>query len=180
MRAARLAARQAATGLQNNAGGGLKRANLEGGVMDRVSPLWESLDDEGDDETEIDVAPVRAAGISHEFVQYAVQGLPALCWSPWRMLKIYIRARAQVCCSFAHKLPKFGWPTAKQFHDESEMWNHPYMQHMRRTIGKEDELPFCKICRETDKRDVRNADVRRDAMRETQRIAERNFGRPCG
>jgi SAM-dependent methyltransferase len=37
-------------------------------------------------------------------------------------------------------------------------------------MGKKDELPFCTICRESDKRDNKNADARREAMRTTQDI----------
>ncbi len=136
--------------------------------MDQISPFSED-----DDDSEMDghdASAARAAGVSHEFIQYHNAGMESVCWAPWRMLKVDIRSRTSVCCSFAHKLPKFDWPTARTFHDEAGMWNHPYMQHMRRTMGKDDELPFCKVCRETDKRDVRNLTTRREAMHATQTI----------
>jgi SAM-dependent methyltransferase len=115
----------------------------------------------------------KATGISHEFVQYQVRGLEPFCWSPWRMLKVDIRSRTMVCCNFAHKLPEFEWPSARDFHKETGMWNHPFMQHMRAGMGKASELPYCTLCRTKDKRDPKNFALRERAMKETQLLFER-------
>ena len=138
--------------------------------MDTISPFGEDADEDEDEVDGQDAVVASAAEVSHEFIRYHNAGAEPSCWAPWRMLKIDIRSRTAVCCSFAHKLPKFDWPTARTFHDETGMWNHPYMQHMRQTMGKANELPFCTVCRTTDKRDFKNRDARREAMRATQKI----------
>jgi SAM-dependent methyltransferase len=128
-------------------------------------------EDDFDEDTLASVAVANgAASVSHEFNQYSARGLEASCWSPWRMLKVDIRSRTMVCCNFAQKLPEFEWPTAKEFHRETGMWNHPFMQYMREGMGKSTEVPYCTLCRTKDKRDIKNFDLRKLAMKETQKL----------
>lgn len=120
-------------------------------------------------------AAVRSDGrkVSHEWNGQIEAGLDPRCWAPWRMLKIDIRSRTRICCNYAHNLPTFEWPSAKDFHRETGMWNHPFMQHMRRTMGDSDGVPFCNFCLTKDKRDPALFDEKKRVTAETQALYQR-------
>jgi SAM-dependent methyltransferase len=143
--------------------------------MKQLSSDFDAFAEEDFDEEMLESVSLAegSTGVSHEFVQYQARGLQAFCWSPWRMLKVDIRSRTMVCCNFAQKLPTFEWPTAKEFHEETGMWNHPFMQYMREGMAKPSEVPYCTLCRTKDKRDIKNFDLRKRAMKETQLLFER-------
>ena len=109
-------------------------------------------------------------GVSYEWVRYAARGQKAFCWAPWRMMKVDIFDRTLICCNFFGKLPEFDWPTAQGFHAETSMWNHPFMQHLRNTMGTDDELPYCTFCKTSDKRHIGNADLKVKATQESLRV----------
>ncbi|WP_444946760.1 radical SAM protein [Microbulbifer sp. VTAC004] len=106
---------------------------------------------------------------SYEWSVFENQNLIPICWAPWRALKIDIFERTQVCCNFFRKLPKFKWTNAKDFHSEKNMWNHPYMQHLRETMGTPEEVPFCTLCKSTDKRHLKNDKEKRSIMLKSQK-----------
>lgn len=106
-------------------------------------------------------------GISNEWVRFAAQGEAAFCWLPWRMLKIDMLERTMVCCNFSHRLPTFEWPTAKDFHRETGMWNHPFMQHLRATMGTNNEVSYCTFCKTVDKRYAGNSARKKVVRKET-------------
>ncbi|WP_444935893.1 radical SAM protein [Microbulbifer sp. JMSA004] len=107
--------------------------------------------------------------LSYEWSIFDRQNLVPVCWAPWRALKINIFSQTQVCCNFFRKLPSFKWTNAKSFHNEENMWNHPYMQHLRATMGTPEEVPYCTLCKATDKRHLKNDDEKRSAMQTSQK-----------
>lgn len=110
-----------------------------------------------------------SADISKDFVRQHALGISEpFCERPWRRLEIKVRDnRTKVCCDFAVKLPEFKWPSIEEFHDENHMWNHPFMQHMRRTLGLPNEVPYCKLCLTTNKRASQNSQKRSEARLDT-------------
>lgn len=90
--------------------------------------------------------------ISREFLKLRARNIEPFCSRPWRVLKIKLNGRTKICCDFATSLPTFDFPTARDFHKRTGMWNHPFMQHMRRTMGRTDEVPYCRLCLTADKR----------------------------
>lgn len=113
---------------------------------------------------------VTTAGRSYEWAMFARDGLEPKCWAPWRALKIDTFDRTLVCCNLFRKLPEFTWPTARTFHDPAHMWNHPYMAHLRATMGTEDETPFCTLCLKSDKRHLANREAKRVASQKSNAI----------
>ena len=109
-------------------------------------------------------------GVSYEWIRFAARGQPAFCWAPWRMLKIDIFERTLICCNFFGKLPTFDWPSAAQFHEQSRMWNHPFMQHLRQTMDTPEELPYCTFCKTMDKRHLANTEIKEKAREESIKI----------
>lgn len=109
------------------------------------------------------------ADISKDFLRQGASGVTELfCERPWRRLEIKVRdQRTKVCCDFAMKLPLFRWPTIEEFHDEKHMWNHPFMQHMRRSMGMPNEIPYCTLCLTTNKRASKNKQARKEARQKT-------------
>ena len=87
----------------------------------------------------------------------------AFCVRPWRLLKVTLTSRTKVCCDFFTLLPEFDFPSAADFHKEDGMWNHPFMQHMRQTLGLPGEVPWCKLCLTADKRAPEHAEQRKQA-----------------
>ena len=110
-----------------------------------------------------------SADISKDFLRQGASGVTELfCERPWRRLEVKVRDnRTKVCCDFAVKLPLFQWPTIEEFHDEKHMWNHPFMQHMRRSMGMPNEIPYCKLCLTTNKRASKNQQAREEARQAT-------------
>lgn len=126
---------------------------LHGGLVSAPDP---------DEEFEIaEAAPQRTARRSFEWI--AFEDRDPVCWSPWRVLKVDVFGRTQNCCGFFEKMPEFEWPSARDFHKESGMWNHPVVQKLRSSMGTADELPFCTLCKEDDKRHPDAAPAKRDA-----------------
>ncbi|HMN71963.1 MAG TPA: class I SAM-dependent methyltransferase [Rhodoblastus sp.] len=85
-------------------------------------------------------------------------------------MKVNLFRETKICCSFFTKLPQFDWPSAKEFHDPGGMWNHPFMQHMRRTMRTRDEVPYCTLCMDMDKRDPTNKELLDTAIRKSLEI----------
>lgn len=110
-------------------------------------------------------AEVETSGRSYEWAMFAKDGLEPKCWAPWRALKIDTFDKTLVCCNFFRKLPGFTWPDAREFHAPHHMWNHPYMVHLRSTMGTKDEVPFCTLCLQSDKRHLANAEAKKIASR---------------
>lgn len=97
------------------------------------------------------------------------------CWAPWRVLKVDIFGQTLSCCGFFEKLPEFEWPTAKEFHSEEGMWNHPVMQHLRGSLRTEDELPFCTFCKNNDKRHPDSLEKKNLAASQSSDILQRIY-----
>jgi len=112
----------------------------------------------------------QSDGISYEWVRFAARKQKAFCWAPWRMLKIDIFDRTLICCNFFGKLPEFEWPTAQDFHRETGMWNHPFMQHLRRTMDTAEELAYCTFCKTSDKRHMGNTPAKTKAKLDSLKV----------
>jgi SAM-dependent methyltransferase len=111
--------------------------------------------------------------ISREFLAQYVQGQDPFCTRPWKVLKVTLANHTKVCCDFFTLLPEFKWPSAKDFHRPDQMWNHPFMQHMRKTMGTLDEVPYCTLCQTKDKRSLRYVDQRAETKRASLELFRR-------
>lgn len=124
-------------------------------------------------------APIRerTERRSYEWLRFE-EGENPICWSPWRVLKVDIFGRTQHCCGFFEKLPAFEWPSAREFHAETGLWNGPHAQYLRRTMGTSAELPFCTFCKTDDRRHPGSAHIKAqtslDSSRAFQRIYDKN------
>lgn len=116
------------------------------------------------DDIEVDDAD---ASVSREFLNEQFSGLDSFCQRPWRTLKITLTSQTRICCDFFTQLPVFDFPDAKDFHKPTGMWNHPYMQHLRSTMGTDEEVPFCTLCLTKDKRSPVYAEERAKAISES-------------
>ena len=143
------------------ADGAVEEIELEGGIAPVLSPRADQ------------------PRVSREFVKLQVRNLEPMCWAPWRGIKVDTFSRTKVCSLFAHHLPEFDWPTAKEFHKETGMWNHPFMQHMRSGMGNSRELPFCTFCKTKDKRDPALSEEKRNAV-DAQRAIFQEFLEKAG
>ena len=106
-----------------------------------------------------------ATDVSREFLDDVAQGREPFCPRPWRTLKVTMTGQTKICCDFFTRLPDFDWPAAKDFHRPDGMWNHSFMQHLRRTMGMPDEVPYCTLCLTKDKRSPAHSEQRADARR---------------
>ena len=111
----------------------------------------------------MDEDEVAPTDISREFQDDVANGTEPFCPRPWRTLKVTMTGQTKICCDFFTRLPEFDWPSAKDFHRPDGMWNHPFMQHLRGTMGMPDEVPYCTLCLTKDKRSPGHADLRAEA-----------------
>ena len=128
-----------------------------------------------DEEFELSLAPPRPERRSYEWIPFGDKD--PLCWAPWRVLKVDIFGRTQNCCGFFEKLPEFDWPSARDFHKETGMWNHPLVQQLRTTMGTADELPFCTFCKEDDKRHPDAAAAKRQSSIQSGAVFQQIYDR---
>ncbi len=125
---------------------------------------------------ELDFSADAETDLSREFLLLQAQGVDPSCHRPWRVLKVDVHQKTKVCCDFFTQLPVFEFPTARDFHSEGGMWNHPFMQHMRRTMRTTEEVPFCTLCLTSDKRSPQHAERRAEAKRDSLAIFQRMDG----
>lgn len=111
--------------------------------------------------------------ISREFMWGALSGEDPFCPRPWRTLKVTLKGTTRICCDFFTQLPEFDWPSAQDFHAPDRMWNHPFMQHLRSTMGMPDEVSFCTLCLTKDKRSPEHVELRRQTMEESRAVYRR-------
>ncbi len=95
-----------------------------------------------------------------------------LCFNPWQFLKVDIFRQTNVCCTYFGRLPEFQFVSAKDFHGEDGMWNHPFMQHLRAKDGSEDEVPYCGFCQGRYRPDLPSRSARRLAIVESQKLLQ--------
>jgi SAM-dependent methyltransferase len=126
-------------------------------------PLVDASDDGAQTAEAMPGPPVQQRNERRSYEWIPFEGQSAICWAPWRVLKVDIFGKTQNCCGFFEKMAEFDWPTAKTFHRLDGMWNHETYRHLRKTMGKPDELPFCTFCKEDDKRHPDAAASKRDA-----------------
>ncbi|KZL05222.1 Methyltransferase domain protein [Pseudovibrio axinellae] len=109
--------------------------------------------------------------ISKEFLKQIALGEAPFCTYPWKRLDIVSGDnRTKVCSDFPTRLPVFNWPTTEDFHNENNMWNHPFMQYMRQNMGTTSAVPYCDLCVRANKRSPKNFDWRDTARSETKKI----------
>ena len=106
---------------------------------------------------------IAPTDVSREFLDDVAKGVEPFCPRPWRTLKVTMTGQTKICCDFFIRLPEFDWPTAKDFHRPDGMWNHPFMQHLRRTMGMPDEVPYRTLCLTKDKRSPDHSELRAEA-----------------
>lgn len=112
----------------------------------------------------------RPTDISREFLLDVERDREPFCSRPWRTLKVTMTGQTKICCDFFTRLPDFDWPTAQDFHRPDGMWNHPFMQHLRRTMGTQEEVPFCTLCLTKDKRSPEHRGARAEAKAESLEV----------
>jgi hypothetical protein len=128
-----------------------------------------------DEEFGIAPAPQRTKRRSYEWITFGDDDV--VCWAPWRVLRVDVFGRTQNCCGFFERMPDFEWPSARDFHKETGMWNHPVVQRLRSTMGTPDELPFCTLCKEEDKRHPDLAAAKRDAAIRSRDVFQEVYDR---
>lgn len=94
------------------------------------------------------------------------------CTAAWDRLNIDAFSRTKICCSYFERMPTFNWPTMEEFHSEHGMWNHPFMQHLRSTMGRDEEVPFCSLCQGRYDRNRPIAKVKSEVILESQKILQ--------
>ncbi len=91
--------------------------------------------------------------ISKEFLRQIARGERPFCAYPWKRLDVTLPDNStKICSDFPTRLPTFNWPSTEDFHSEKNMWNHPFMQHLRSARETDEEVPYCKLCVKTNKR----------------------------
>ncbi len=118
------------------------------------------------------VHPAPRPRLSREWMKGAPGKVPFCEW-PWNDLFVNLSNETRICCSFFTKLEPFEWPSARDFHKETGMWNHPFMQHMRSKMGTADEVPYCTACLTLDKRDPANRAAVAEAKKESLKVYRR-------
>ncbi len=113
------------------------------------------------------VKPRHRPPLSREWMKNYYTGREPFCEWPWDDLFVNLSNDTRICCSFFTKLQPFDWPTAKDFHKETSMWNSPFMQYMRKNMGTPDEVPFCTVCLTVDKRAPANKQLVAKAKKES-------------
>jgi SAM-dependent methyltransferase len=97
------------------------------------------------------------------------------CFNPWQFLKVDVFQRTNVCCTFFDRMMKFEWPTAKEFHNEDGMWNHPFMQYLRVNMGTPEGVPYCEFCQGRQRDDLPIRASRKKAALDSQRMLQDKF-----
>lgn len=111
-----------------------------------------------------------AARLAERWSLYMVPNAATVCAAPWQTLKINAFSNTRMCCSYFENMPEFDWPGTFEFHDESKMWNHPFMQHLRQTMGTKQEVSFCSLCQGRDKSGLPAREAKRKATEESQAL----------
>ncbi len=114
-----------------------------------------------------------ARDVSKEYHYPAFDAREPFCLRPWRVLKVDMDRSTLICNGNFGRLPKFGFPTAREFHRADGMWNHPFLQHVRKTRGTGEQVPFCTLCLTADKRHPEHAQRRKRAMDESRALFRR-------